>query len=144
MLFRSIPLCAFLLAALAMGTCLWAEQTPSPALVITINEPGAHALQIIDPRTACIVGSVPIPGSRYAHEVAVSGDGRFAYVTNDAEAVPGAPHERVPADFISVIDLVAQKQIRRVDIGPGSLPHGIVVVGGKLYFTAEEIGRAHV
>ena len=70
-----------------MGTCLWAEQTPSPVLVITINEPGAHALQIIDPRTARIVGSVPIPGSRYAHEVAVSGDGRFAYVTNDAEAV---------------------------------------------------------
>jgi hypothetical protein len=37
-----------------------------------------------------------------------------------------------------VIDLATQKEIKRVDLGPLQRPHGTVVNGGKVYFTAED------
>ena len=42
-----------------------------------------------------------------------------------------------PSGGISVIDLDAQTELRRLDIGPGSAPHDVRFAGGKLYFTAE-------
>jgi len=36
-----------------------------------------------------------------------------------------------------VIDVVNRKELRRVDVSPLMRPHGLVVLGGKLYFTAE-------
>jgi YVTN family beta-propeller protein len=129
-----------LLGTIALGTFagitrLVAAQTPSPALLITIQDPGERALAIADPLTMKVVSSVPMVGE--PHEVAVSADGKLAFVTS---RMPGPSEEEMTKpgnDYISVIDLAAQKELRRVETGPGSRPHGIVVAGGKVYFTCE-------
>jgi YVTN family beta-propeller protein len=133
-----------LLGAFAFGASTFiarptVAETPSPALLVTVNGNGTHALQIIDPLNAKVVGNVPlVGGSGHSHEVAVSADGKFAYVTNTFDdADPTHNPGGVPAAFIAVVDLAAQKVLRHIDIGPGSFPHGIVCAGGKVYFTAE-------
>jgi YVTN family beta-propeller protein len=60
----------------------------------------------------------------------VSDDGRLAFVGNYGTGP-------APGQTISVIDLVQQKEIRKVDLGPLRRPHGVWVAEGKLYFTAE-------
>jgi len=66
-----------------------------------------------------------------SHEVAVTPDGSMAFVAS-------------PSEGISVIDVPAMKELRRVDTGALSAPHDVLFAGGKLYFTAEgykTIGR---
>lgn len=128
-----------MVGAFAVITTLAAAQTPSPALLVTGNSKSEHALVIVDPRTNKVVGRVPIVGpGGHPHEVAVSADGKLAFVTNmNAESDTVVIPEGISSDFISVIDLVAQKEVRRVETGPGSWPHDIAFAGGKVYFTAE-------
>jgi hypothetical protein len=42
-----------------------------------------------------------------------------------------------PGSSLSVIDIAAWKEVRRVEIGPASRPHGLLMAGGKQYFTAQ-------
>lgn len=110
------------LGAIVLGVELAAAQIPSPALVVTVREDST--LAIIDPVTKRVVGRVPTGGK--SHEVAVSTDGKLAFAGN-----------RTPeGDSISVIDLAAQKEIRRFDIGKGNRPHTMFFIDGKLYFTS--------
>ena len=114
-----------MLAVLLIGRMAAAGQTPATALLV-LNKDDA-ALAIIDPATSQVVGRVPT--GEGPHEVAVSSDGRLAFVGNYGAQTPG--------HTLSVIDLVAQKELRRVDLGPLRRPHGIAFAGGKVYFTAE-------
>jgi YVTN family beta-propeller protein len=102
-----------------------AAETPSSALLVLNKEEGA--LAIVDPASGKVVGRVPT--GEGPHEVAVSSDGKLAFVGNYGARTPG--------NSISVIDLVAQKELRRVDLGPLRRPHGITFAEGKVYFTAE-------
>jgi len=107
-------------------------QAPSPALLV-LNK-SANQLAIVDPVTGKVAGRVPVGES--PHEIAVSPDGRFAFVTNYGAQTPG--------QSISMIDIAAMKEVRRVDLGPLRKPHGIFFAGGGVYFTAETnrvIGR---
>ncbi|HET9164936.1 MAG TPA: beta-propeller fold lactonase family protein, partial [Candidatus Angelobacter sp.] len=63
------------------------------------------------------------------HEVTVSADGKLAFVANYGDQTPG--------ESISVIDLEAKKELRRVNLGALRRPHGIVESKGKIYFTVE-------
>ena len=101
-----------------------AAQVPSPALLV-VNKEGS--LAIVDPATRKVLGTVRTGDT--PHEVAASADGRLAFVANYGGAMPG--------NTISVIDLAARKELRRVDLGPLRRPHGLAFAGGKLYFTAE-------
>lgn len=88
----------------------------------------ASALAIVEP-SGKVLGRVPVV--KDPHEVAVTPDGQTAYVAS-------------PSEGISVVDVRAMKEVRRVDTGAGSAPHDVLFVGGKLYFTAEgykTIGR---
>ena len=115
-------------------TTLAVAQTPSPALVITFR--GSREVAIIDPETTKIVARVPV--GHLPHELAVSDDGKFAFATTNNRGDVNETAEVVPDnDFISVVDLVAQKELRRVQTGIGSFPHGIRFVGGKVYYTAQ-------
>ena len=117
-----------LLGAFAAITTVAAAQTPSPALLV-VNK-GDNSMAIVDPQTRKVVGKVTTVGR--PHEVAVSPDGKLAFLAN------------LGGDSLSVIDLVAQKEVRRVDLGGLTLPHGIHFAGGKVYFTAQgskAIGR---
>jgi YVTN family beta-propeller protein len=103
-----------------------AAQTPSPALLVLNKEDAT--LSIIDPATLKTV--VQIPTGEAPHEITISDDGKFAFVANYGARTPG--------NTISVIDLIAQKELRRVDLGALRRPHGIAFVDGKVWFTAEE------
>ena len=101
-------------------------QSPSPALLVL--EKSDEKLAIVDPATLKVVGRVP-SGSA-PHEVVVSDDGKFAYISNYAD-------QRGAKKTISVVDLSAQKAMAPVDLGPLQAPHGLAFAGGKVYFTAE-------
>jgi YVTN family beta-propeller protein len=101
-------------------------QSPSPALLVL--EKSDEKLAIVDPATLKVVGRVP-SGSA-PHEVVVSDDGKFAYISNYAD-------QRGAKKTISVVDLSAQKAMAPVDLGALQAPHGLAFAGGKVYFTAE-------
>jgi YVTN family beta-propeller protein len=101
-----------------------AAQT-GPRLVVLNKEDAT--LVTVDPASGKILGTVAT--GEAPHEVAVSADGRTAFVGNYGAQAPG--------QTISVIDLTTMKELRRVDISPLRRPHGMFVNGGKLYYTSE-------
>ena len=103
----------------------FAAAVPSPALLVLNKEDAT--LAIVDPSNGKIVGKVPT--GEGPHEIAVSADGKTAFVGNYGGRTPGST--------LSVIDLVAQKELHRVDLAPLQRPHGIAVAEGKVWFTAE-------
>lgn len=111
----------FLLAV----TCASAAQTPSVSLLVLNKDEGSVA--IVDPTSNAVVGRVQV--GEGPHEIVASSDGKLAFAGNYGGRTPGST--------ISVIDLVAQKEMRRVDLGSLRRPHGLAFAGGKLYFTAE-------
>jgi YVTN family beta-propeller protein len=104
-------------------------QTPSPTLVVVVKE--ENAVNIIDPIAKSILGKVTV--GEGPHEVEASTDGQLAFVSNYG-LQNGAVN---PGQTISVIDLAARKEVRRVDLGARSRPHGLCYAAGKLYFTTE-------
>jgi YVTN family beta-propeller protein len=100
-------------------------QTVKPVLV-ALNKADSN-LAIIDPADMKVLGKVPVGDS--PHEVVLSADGKTAYVANYGAQTPGSS--------ISVIDTVAMKETRRVDVSPLLRPHGLREMNGKLYFTSE-------
>jgi YVTN family beta-propeller protein len=110
---------------LAVAALLPAAETPTVALLVLNKDDNAMA--IVGPESGLVVARVTT--GEAPHEVTVSADGRFAYVSNYGSSSPGST--------ISVIDLVAQKELRRVNLGSLRRPHGIAFAGEKVYFTAE-------
>lgn len=100
-------------------------QTTKPVLV-ALNKADS-TLAIIDPGDMKLVGKVATGDS--PHEVVLSADGKTAYVANYGAQTPGSS--------ISVIDVVTAKEIRRFDVSPLMRPHGLHMISGTLYFTAE-------
>lgn len=96
-------------------------------VLVALNKADA-TLSIIDPATMKVTGSVQTGAD--PHEVVLSADGKTAFVANYG---PGP----APGNTLSVIDLAAAKELRRVDLSPLYRPHGIQLIGGKVYFTAE-------
>ena len=103
---------------------LGAESTPSEALLILSK--GEHTLAIVDPTNWKVVAKLPV--GEDPHEVIASGDGKFAYVSNYG----GGAY-----NTLAVLDLVSQKALRSIDLGPLRGPHGLAAAGGKIWFTAE-------
>src|SRR5688500_2194080 len=110
--------CACLLLAAGLSA-----QAPS-LLVLNKND---ATLAIVDPASGRTVATVPTGSG--PHEVAVADDGRLAFVTNYGAGTAGTT--------LSVIDVAARKELRRVDLADLRRPHGIAVVNGKVLFTAE-------
>jgi YVTN family beta-propeller protein len=103
---------------------LLAQGTPSPSLLVLAKRD--RTLAIVDPATLKVVARVPVGPD--PHEVIADADGAFAYASNYGG---GAYHT------LSVVDLVNQKAMAPIDLGPLGGPHGLTFVGGKLWFTAE-------
>jgi YVTN family beta-propeller protein len=106
-----------------IATALLAAPTPPNAILVLEKE--QNSLVIVDPASLTIVARVPA-GSN-PHEVAVSDDGKIAYISNYSGN-----------NTISRVDLVAQKPLTPIDLGSMRSPHGLEFVGGKLFFTAED------
>jgi YVTN family beta-propeller protein len=107
-----------------LGLNLGAQSGPR---LLVLNKEDA-TLAIVNPAAGAIVGKVPV--GEGPHELVVSTDGRLAFASNYGTGP-------APGRTISMIDIAAQKEVRRIDISPLSRPHGLAFVNGKLYFTAE-------
>ncbi len=114
---------ALLLSCIGQAVLNGAE-TPSPALLVLSK--GDLTLSTVDPATLRVVGRVP--SGPDPHEVVASADGKVAYISNYG----GGAY-----NTITVVDLVHQKAMPTIDLGPLRGPHGLMFVGGKLWFTAE-------
>lgn len=101
-------------------------QAAKPVLVTTNK--GEASMSIIDPVTMKVTGKVAV--GEGPHEVVLSMDGKTAYVSNYGGALG-------PGSSISVIDIATAKELRRVDLSPLMRPHGLHIIGTKLYFSAE-------
>lgn len=119
---QMVALAAFLVSA---GSA--AAQVPSPALLVVNKD--ENSLAIVDPIGKKVLGSVRVGDG--PHEAAASSDGKLGFVSNY-----GLGNATVPGSSISIIDLASREE-RKLEIGKGAKPHGLVFAGGKLYFTAE-------
>ena len=112
------------LVGVLTGCCLWAESTPREALLVLSK--GDHTLAIVDPSNFKVVAKTPSGDD--PHEVVASTDGKFAYISNYGGG---------SLNTITVVDLVAQKTVKTIDLGALKGPHGLDYAGGKVWFTAE-------
>jgi YVTN family beta-propeller protein len=88
---------------------------------------GDLTLSIVDPATMKVVAKMP--SGPDPHEVIASTDGKFAYISNYG----GGAY-----NTITVVDLLAHKTLTPpIDLGALRGPHGLMYVGGKVWFTAE-------
>ncbi len=83
---------------------------------------------IVNPASGAIIGKVPV--GQGPHELVVSTDGKYAFASNYGTGP-------APGSTISMIDIAAQKEVRRIDVSPLRRPHGLWFASGKLYFSAE-------
>lgn len=128
---RALSIALVLSVALPAMQCAVAQSTPSPALLVLSKTD--HTLAIVDPATLQVVAKAPVGDD--PHEVIASSDGRTAYISNYGF---GAFHT------LAVIDLMQQRALPYIDLGPLRGPHGLAFVDGELWFTAEAakaIGR---
>jgi YVTN family beta-propeller protein len=105
---------------------LAAAQTRSGTLLVLDKEEAA--MVYVDPASGKVTGRVGVGDG--PHELVVSSDGKYAFASNYGTGT-------APGHTISMIDVAAKKELRRIDVSPLSRPHGLAFAGGKLYFTAE-------
>lgn len=123
---RRCLLVSYILAVSALAPPAQPQtKTPTPALVV-LNKDDSE-LAIVDPQSLKVVARIPT--GPIPHEVAVSSDGKLAVATNYGEHQSGTT--------LSVIDLDAQKETRRLELPDLIGPHGIEFFPGKFWFTAE-------
>ena len=126
-------------AALSLSQLTGAQTTQTPAAAATSANAASEAallvlnkadntLAIVDPVALKVLARVPV--GEGPHEVVASADGRTAYVGNYGT-------QQVVGSSLSIIDIAARRETKRVDLGALRRPHGIVEAGGKIYFTAE-------
>ncbi len=113
-----------LLGSVLVSGNLLAEETPSSALLILSKS--ERTVAIVDPSSLKVIARAPVGPD--PHEIVASSDGRFAYVSNYGFGA---------YNTLAVIDLVAQQALPSVDLGALRGPHGLMFLGGKVWFTAE-------
>jgi YVTN family beta-propeller protein len=109
------------------STQISAQENKSNNQFLLVLNKAEASLTILDPTDLKVLGKVTVGDS--PHEVIASADGKMAFVANYGAQTPGSS--------LSVIDLIAKKELRRVDLSPLMRPHGLQEIGGKIYFTAE-------
>ena len=107
-----------------IGAAVLRAQIPASGSLLVLAK-SDQTLSIVDPMTLKVLGHAP--SGPDPHEVVASTDGQFAYIANYNGG----------GNMISVVDLAAMKALPAIDLGPLRAPHGLVFVGGKLWFTAE-------
>ena len=117
----TLAFCLALVAALA------GAQRSSSARLLVLNK-SDNTLAVIDPGTLKVIGTVPTGVG--PHEVTASADGKTAYVANYGD-------QQIVGSTLSIIDIAACKETRRLDLGDLKRPHGIVEKNGFIYFTSE-------
>jgi len=113
-------------SGLAFAAMYATAQSPSPALLVL--EKSDKMMAIVDPGTLKVVARVP--AGEDPHEIVASDDGKYAYISNYGAF-------QSPQHTISIVDVAGQKALPAMDLGALRAPHGLDLVNGKVYFTAE-------
>jgi len=120
------------LLALALAASSAGAQT-----LLVVNQ-GDSTTSLIDAATGKLLAAVPdnTPGV-HGHEVAVSADGRYAYVPIYGSTGVGKPG--IDGHEMLVIDIAARKVVGHVEFGHGVRPHMPLLdpASGMLYVTTE-------
>jgi YVTN family beta-propeller protein len=109
-----------------------AAELPSPTLLVLNKE--ESTLAFVDPSTGKVNGRVKTGDG--PHEVEVSADGKYAFVSNYGSGT-------APGNTLSVVDLPSL-EVRPFNLAPLQRAHGLATEGNKVWFTAEAnkvIGR---
>jgi YVTN family beta-propeller protein len=126
--------CCSSLGPIALGCLLALPLSFAPAVaqsastVLLVLDQKDQSLVIVDPNNLKIVSRVNVGGD--PHEVVASADGRFAYISNYGSL-------SITQHTLSVVDLTTSKALAPVDLGALIAPHGMSLVDGRVYFTAE-------
>ena len=127
-----------LAASLLLPTSGLMARAAGPLLLVA-NQ-GDRNLSLIDPATNKEVGTVEVGGVT-GHEVAVSPDGRTAFVPIYGNSGVGKPG--TDGQSISVIDLASRKIIHTIDFPHGVRPHEPVFdPTGKILYVTTELDQA--
>lgn len=103
-------------------------QKAKPVLLVANKH--SNTLSFINPKTFKVIETIPTGPN--PHEIAVTPDQRFAYLSS----------YKAPGNTISVIDLVNKKQIKEINTGQYTRIHGVAMApdGRNAYFTAGQTG----
>jgi YVTN family beta-propeller protein len=106
------------------------KNNKKPAAVLLVANKHSNTLSFIDPGKFKVIETIPTGPN--PHEIVVTPDRRFAYLTNYAS----------PGNTISVIDLVQRKHIKQIQTGEYTRIHGCAMSsdGKNAYFTAGQTG----
>ena len=115
-----------ILAAIVALAVAASAQSRGPRLLVLNKEDATFT--VINPESGAVLATVPT--GEGPHELVASADGKIAFASNYGTGP-------APGHTISMIDIAAGKELRRIDVAPLSRPHGLAVANGKLYFTAE-------
>jgi YVTN family beta-propeller protein len=125
-----------------LAFCAFAPQASADTVVVVCKSD--FQLALVDPATEKVI--LKLPTGLGPHEVAVSPDGRTAYVSNFGRysVYPAGDTEHDKAgNTITVIDLVERKVKATFDLGTHTGPHGMIVShDGKLLWTTSETPQA--
>jgi YVTN family beta-propeller protein len=114
--------------SLALAAAFSLSAADLPTLTLLVGNKDENTMVFVDPATNRILGKVATGNA--PHEIAASTDGKLAFVANYGTGP-------APGNTISVIDVLTQREIRKVDLSPLQRPHGLWFADGKVYFTAE-------
>jgi YVTN family beta-propeller protein len=98
---------------------------PKRAPRLLVVNKGEDTLAVVDVTTMTVLGKVPT--GHGPHEV--TSDGALAFVGNYGTQQPGSS--------LSVIDIATLKEVRRVELGALTRPHGVMYHDGQVWFSAE-------
>jgi YVTN family beta-propeller protein len=126
-----------LAAAVAVSVALAGAASAQTLIVLNKSD---HEAALVNPATFEVTARLAT--GKGPHEVAVSADGRMAYVSNYGSYGVFRPGEQrqQPGETITVLDLKARKVAATWTLGDFKRPHGIVVSrdGKRLWVTVEE------
>jgi YVTN family beta-propeller protein len=116
---------------LSVFVALWATHaTAAEKPLLIVANKHSNTLCYVDPETYKILDTIPTGPN--PHEIVITPDGRWAYLSNYAP----------PGNTISLIDLPGRKHVKQIPTGRATRIHGAAIApdGKFAYFTAGQTG----
>jgi YVTN family beta-propeller protein len=125
-----------LLGAIVCGAAICVSSVAAWSETLLVANQHDANLAVIDTASDKVIATIPVGGVT-GHELAVSPDGKTAYVPIYGNA--GVGRAGTDGSEISVIDLSSRKVVSKIDFGHGVRPHCAIYDRntGKLYVTTE-------
>ncbi len=119
---------------LAAAAGLAACASPEPPALFAVSKRQPPSLVKLDLATRQVAGRAALGVN--GHEVAISADGRLAYVPIYGDGAVGRPG--TDGSTIEVYDTASLKRVDTIDLGEAVRPHSIIERNGLLWVTAEK------